>query len=82
MIISNYFLKSEILGVTGFSNHSDKTTTNLLLDNAFFNVTAPGYFNLYDKILVSVAPRCRFYSITGSSNLSIYKDITNMYIRY
>ena len=58
------------------SNYYDKTTTNSLFDNAFFNLTTPGYFKTYDRILVSGAPRCPFYSITGSTDLTISKDVT------
>lgn len=75
-------MKSEILGMTELSYLYDKTTTVLLLDHALFNVTTPGYFKIYEKVLVSRDPKCPFYSITGSTTLNMNKDITNLTYTY
>lgn len=59
--VSNYYDKSQLSGVNNLINCDNITAVNNKLDNVFFNTTTTRYNTLYDKVLVSGAPRCSFF---------------------
>ena len=76
--LTHSYLKTEIDTITGLSNYDTTLTLNSKLDNAFYPNNSTTYKRLYEKVLVSGAPRCTFYNFSGSNDLSITKNMSDL----